>query len=374
MGKYTCMDHAAVDFRIEQDLWRIKSKILQELGSHRVSSIVLYGSFGRGEGSVTFHNNGITPLNDYDISVFLNWPYSLKPKKYNSICEGLSNALELEIDIKQIDLSVTNLWRFLIRRYRLFYTISTHDYVHGYKVLYGRFNIDRLSKYYLSSKIPLIEGAKFLYTRGIGLLLLSYVKDRGIMDLEAEVAIDYNKICIALGDSFLVFKGVYNTSYLQRLEICESLSFEGIPYASRIKELYGYALKRKLYGRQLDMHVSLDDCIEVSNIFISYSIWFESRRLKCDFDSVGEYIDSMINQRMNLTQRVTKSHYFILDLCRVLLLANWYGKSNKETHPSQTNILFNLSESKNGSSWSELAEIFLRNKLHSTKLIRALND
>ncbi len=64
MGKYTVSRQA--DRRVQEDMDKIKGVIIERLNPR---SIILFGGFGRGEGSFEVINGKILPLNDYDMYV-----------------------------------------------------------------------------------------------------------------------------------------------------------------------------------------------------------------------------------------------------------------------------------------------------------------
>jgi hypothetical protein len=66
MGKFTALDDPLVDQTVETHLQRIVAAVRSRMEAH---TIILHGSFGRGEGSVLIEGSGLHFLSDYELSV-----------------------------------------------------------------------------------------------------------------------------------------------------------------------------------------------------------------------------------------------------------------------------------------------------------------
>ena len=80
MGKYTIYNDKNIDDNLDKYFSDIVQKIIEIIGVNNIKAIVLFGSFGRGEGGVIIENNKIIPVNDFDITIFVK-------KKSNKIKE-----------------------------------------------------------------------------------------------------------------------------------------------------------------------------------------------------------------------------------------------------------------------------------------------
>ena len=82
-----------VNEAIQSDLDKITETILSQINP---VSIILFGGFGKGEGSVEVLNNSITPLNDYDLYVVTPGQIS------DSIMEKIGMACSSNINVSSI--------------------------------------------------------------------------------------------------------------------------------------------------------------------------------------------------------------------------------------------------------------------------------
>ena len=70
MGKYTVNSNDKVDKQLDSYFGLITNEVINLIGKNIVA-IVLFGSFGRGEGGVVIKNNKVKPVNDFDISIYI---------------------------------------------------------------------------------------------------------------------------------------------------------------------------------------------------------------------------------------------------------------------------------------------------------------
>ena len=292
MGKFTVYQSPEIDRKIEQYLRVIVDAILERVATRHISAIVLGGGFGRGEGGVFFSGTKVFPVNDFDISIFPRIAYKKFKNIYQEVLNRLSQELLNQIPIKQIDLGIGKRIRFIIRTIPLFYTVNTHEFVHGHQVLWGSLRINKLAFFFKAYRIPKEEGTRYLYTRGSGLLislLISSLKKSNEYQLES--MIELNKAILAIGDSYLVLKNRYHHSYQKRILITESLDFNIIPSCENIKELYLKALEWKIKPviNESFLKDKLSQLCIVKSMLMNYFMWFESRRLNYIVDNYKAY-------------------------------------------------------------------------------------
>jgi hypothetical protein len=82
MGRYTLHDDPKVDDKIQSDLDVIVSEVLTSM---HPTSIILAGSFGRGEGSVLCLDDQIIKVKDYDIIFVVDKSSRLTPEKLKEL-------------------------------------------------------------------------------------------------------------------------------------------------------------------------------------------------------------------------------------------------------------------------------------------------
>ena len=67
--KYTLYGINEIDNKISNDLKLIVDNVVRLLGKENIHSIILTGSFGKGEGGAFLHDGKVKVINDYDISI-----------------------------------------------------------------------------------------------------------------------------------------------------------------------------------------------------------------------------------------------------------------------------------------------------------------
>jgi predicted nucleotidyltransferase len=157
------------DPKIENEILRqlnlIVSHLLHYKRKLKIVSIVLGGSFGRGEGSVIVKNGRIKTLNDYDIFIVVK----------NSMLQYYVNYVLLEKSLKYLYKKYPYLPYiefFLIKKnelHKLPPKVLYYELKHGSKILYGD-NVLKEIRNYQPKDIPLIEGVILLFNRAVSLL------------------------------------------------------------------------------------------------------------------------------------------------------------------------------------------------------------
>ena len=99
MGKYTVNSNDKVDKQLDSYFGLITNEVINLIGKNIVA-IVLFGSFGRGEGGVVIKNNKVKPVNDFDISIYIRGNI-IKPEVFSQKLETKAQELSKKIGIKQ---------------------------------------------------------------------------------------------------------------------------------------------------------------------------------------------------------------------------------------------------------------------------------
>ncbi|MBU2104468.1 MAG: nucleotidyltransferase domain-containing protein, partial [Nanoarchaeota archaeon] len=161
MGKYTTSREA--DKKVEKDIQKIKNFIVKELNP---ISIILFGGFGRGEGTYEIVGKKIIPLNDYDMyvvtknkipdekleeigkkcSVLIGKGGGEFVENYNEIYE---KSKYFHVDLRWLDYNQLPKLRRINRTYELKY---------GSRVIYG----EDVRKRIKEIKVPLSEAFRYL--------------------------------------------------------------------------------------------------------------------------------------------------------------------------------------------------------------------
>jgi len=231
-------------------------------------SIILTGSFGRGEITVINQNGNFKFLSDCELLLI---PYQfLKGQLIKNIQKQLYNATGLKIEIWGGTLT---LFLYVKSLLHLKPTISNYDLKYGSRVVYGKNYLDKIFPY-KQEDIPLWEGLRLLFNRMIE--ALDYYSHE---DTTIEMIYWTDKIVFACQDALLLTLGIYFSSYRERNKIFLELfpnHFEDISKQVKIlPNMASEALKRKLTG---DFQSCKDpvkywhDVVEVCDVVFRYII------------------------------------------------------------------------------------------------------
>ena len=102
MSKYTVNAGRSFDLIVEHDLNLIISKCLKSKYADMIKSIVLMGSYGRGEGTAFKTSFGVKPFNDYDLVVVGPRMNEMKRKyreEFHKLEAELSTELGITVDL-----------------------------------------------------------------------------------------------------------------------------------------------------------------------------------------------------------------------------------------------------------------------------------
>ncbi|PCI28661.1 hypothetical protein COB52_03375 [Candidatus Kaiserbacteria bacterium] len=198
MSKYVIPDLKGIDEKVERDLEVIRSSILDIYGDS-ISSIILCGGFGRGEGSII---EGV-PFNDYDIVLISK---KRIPKKE---LKSLGTELAKRIGIRFVDLGVVT----DVSKLQL--SVFSFDLKNS-KVIYGKDVLEKLPTFN-SEDISVDEGVKLLRNRIICFLELTpdgFLDQRPINENEHRLLVlQVSKAVIAASIAELILKRRYVSSY-----------------------------------------------------------------------------------------------------------------------------------------------------------------
>ena len=302
---YTINNNPEIDKKIDQDIKYINSQILGLLGMH-VHSIILCGSFGRGEGGVYIKDKKIHIVNDYDIIILLKKNNLLRftffYKKFKPLLHKLADKLALKLNVKQVDLDLKHASYFKNPKSL---KIDNYEVKMGHVLTYGEEDITNILPDWRAKDIPLFEGTRLFRNRGAGLLIpaLYFLSSGGIPESKKEnFVIECNKAQLAMGDSILLLKGSYHHLYSERLKLIDTLEVSNIPSGQKILDHYREALEQKLkpnfqkfYQRNL-----VEWWFEITELFELFYIYFESIRLNKSINNWLDYVNiPKVEDRVN---------------------------------------------------------------------------
>ena len=206
-------------------------------------SIILYGGYGRGEGSWVWYNNeNCVPYNDYDILMIL------EKKIPEEIIKSIRKKLAQDIGIRWVDIGQKTPKELK----KLRPSIYNYDLKYASKVIYGNGQIKNLIPEIDSTKIPLKDGEILFFTR-LWTLLGSLDKKGFNVSRKGEDARFFRnqmaKSILAIVDVVLLQKGLYHSSYKERVKRLKGY-FE---HKKELIELAVWALSEKLKPTSLEM-------------------------------------------------------------------------------------------------------------------------
>ncbi|MEK6872553.1 MAG: hypothetical protein AABW90_00895 [Nanoarchaeota archaeon] len=175
MGKYTVYEEKVDEFIEKYYLQKIVSSFLKDIKAmnNKMISIILFGGFGKGEGSIQFINNKFVPYNDFDFYIITE--KKLSDKELNKISMNASKEIgmggleiayfpEQEYDSKKffhIDvrcIPYDHLSKLMkIQRY--------YELKYGSRVIYGDKTVLHKIKEIKPEEIPFSEGLRNLFNK-----------------------------------------------------------------------------------------------------------------------------------------------------------------------------------------------------------------
>lgn len=209
---FTIHDRGDVDSKIYSDLNIITDILLAHFSN--IESLVLAGSFGRGEGSVLIHNNIIQPINDYDIYIIT------KDNSHNIDLESLRKMLSDKIQIRQVDIEVIQLKKLKDSKP----TMANYDLKYASYIFYGNKNVLNKMPSISADKLSLKEGRTPLLLYLISIIQSYPFKQEGEITQNENFWI-YQQICksvLGWSTALLILKGKYHSSYIEREKIFKS--------------------------------------------------------------------------------------------------------------------------------------------------------
>lgn len=339
MGKYTVLEDPRVDEFIDEYLKKVVEALLENMSG--ICSIILAGSFGKGEGSVLIDPQSVKPLRDFDL--FVIFKGKVPPVKF---IQNLQNRLQEKFGSIRVhdkyylsnDL-VPEIKATTLEKINSFPDISTYD-LKNCKVIYGE---DLRSKIKWSLKdLPLRTNARALFQKAIALIGVfhsEYLNGEIPLHLRdsflRETSRAYIEICVGL----CLLANRYDSSSIRRLETLEEI------YRKEFSDLY-----EKVPDLVEKVEASTRYKLDPSNNVMSVNLidyWFETR------DDLGEVVKYYYNKYLNLSfknwvqfstaleKNLTKKYYLpVID-------AFLKNKNLPTNHfiLDLSNLLFNVKES-----------------------------
>jgi predicted nucleotidyltransferase len=247
--KYTTSKKA--DKVVEKDLEKIKKIVIREF---KPISVILFGGFGRGEGTYEIIKGNAVPLNDYDLYIVTK--KKIPEKKLEEIGKKCSKAIGkggeefvekyretydkdkyFHVDLRWLDYNKLGEMKKVNRTYEL---------KHASRVIYGKDVREKIR----DIEIPISEAFRYLINPACHLLLVMderRLKGNWKGDEKFYALHHIIKAELACASSLVISEGKFKATYKETVEECEKIYKKEFPdLIDRIKE----ALKMKLYPQR----------------------------------------------------------------------------------------------------------------------------
>jgi hypothetical protein len=308
MGKFTVSNDKNIEEKIQGDLDIICDEILKKTIP---VSIILTGSFGRGEGSVIVFNTRTIPLNDYDILLLMEEkiPEHVLKNIEGRIYDRLHYSRPETRKIVFSDFTIS-LFQTTLDDIKSYANVGSYEIKTRSRLLYGK---DFRNKIPLTiNDIPVATGFHFLFNKLIHLLgnfSSAYLENPPQGKEKIFLVYTCGKAYIEMGTALSILAGDYRPGYSDRNEFLRT-GFAGLfpELVKKSPELY-----RKIdYFTQLKLSPDPDRYSALDPV----ALWFETRQ---DLLSVIDYYLQASKGKKSGTDRIslsddlyhsTKKNYF----------------------------------------------------------------
>jgi hypothetical protein len=203
-----------------------------------VTAVLLYGGYGRGEGTWLREEGECRPYNDYDFLVILDGHGSQTERKLKTLD---TKQLALSLGISWVDIDIISIDAFG----RLKGTVKNYDILHGSTVIYGDSRIMEQANSILPHHITSRDLYRYYYTRSYT-VLCALPKGKKMEEANCqEMRFFRNQLAkglLAVQDCELISEyKFYTSSYVERTQF-----YAGRSESVEKIELYRWALKEKL--------------------------------------------------------------------------------------------------------------------------------
>ncbi len=243
----------------------------------KLKAIILYGGYGRDEGSWIIENDGgCRPYNDYDILLVIENKISVEQ------IDPLRKDLARQIGIRWADIGQNT----PAELQKLRPSIYSYDLKYASKVIQGDSSVLEHIPEIDAAKLPLKEGEVLFFTR-LWTLLGSLDKKGFRVDRKGEESRFFRnqmaKAVLAVVDVLLLQKGAYHPSYKKRVKRLSEL----YPPKRDLIKLAEWALEEKLFPKAPDMKAS-----EIQQLYQKVHYYFFSEMYNLLTCYYGQNIDN----------------------------------------------------------------------------------
>jgi predicted nucleotidyltransferase len=286
MGKYSVKGSPAFDARVDADMKRIADAVYASGFSKHWKALVLFGSYGRGEGSLMIGSSGEElPFNDYNLVVVTNSLDPLLKRALKKLEKELSEELGLPVDLHPYLAGALPRCEFSLLNYEMKY---------GHRVLRGSQTILAAMPAYAHDAIPRSEGTRLLMNRGKLLLDIKrrLARPEPLTQEERMRFLNFLfQVDLAFGDCALLLRGAYDLSYAVKRNRLPEIDLSGLDDARAFVEAYSRAIdfKERADFQMLENSNVYSRFAEISTRYEEFFLWHERRRLNRKFKTSEKY-------------------------------------------------------------------------------------
>ena len=194
--------------KVNNEVVKIVETLKEEIISNfHPKSVILSGSFGKGEATVIENDGYLQFLSDCEVIIIPN-KYIFNRDKIKQFHESFFERTGLKVSMGEVMLSVYLLFPFLNRKLKP--TIQNYDLKYGSKVIYGKDYLKRIPNFKFDD-IPLWEGIRLLFNR-----MAEALEHFSFKNPSEEMVYWTNKIVLACQDALLISAKKYHYSYKER--------------------------------------------------------------------------------------------------------------------------------------------------------------
>jgi len=315
--------------RLTADLELIRKSLID----FQPLSIILYGGYGRGEGSWVWYNNEIcAPYNDYDILMIL------EKKIPEKIIKSIRKKLAQDIGIRWVDIGQKTPKELK----KLRPSIYNYDLKYASKVIYGEEYILDQIPHIDVSKLPLEEGNILFKVR-----IWTFIGSLDVNGFDVSLSGDDSrffrnqmaKAILAVVDILLLQKGAYDSSYGIRVKRLKNL----YSHKKELCLLSEWAFHEKLEPKAPNMNA--DEVkklyLKVSQFYIDEMFKMLSKRYKTKINKpqklifLWKYYPITFIKRIGfliIKRSLKLEKQILLDIAQLYLLLTFNNHSNSEQY------------------------------------------
>jgi hypothetical protein len=220
----------------------------------RPKSIIITGSFGKGEARVVEYGGKLKFLSDCEV-ILIPYKWIFDRRRLDEFERDFYERTGLKVEIWGFTPTLYLCVPFLNKRMKPL--ISNYELKHGSKVIYGEDYLKKIPSF-RPEDIPVWEGVRLLLNR------MAEALEHFSVNGSREMAFWCDKIVLACQDALLLTIGKFAPSYRERNEVfVKSLEYFDLPCAQELVELATEATKHRL-GRDETPHDVLKYWFQVS--------------------------------------------------------------------------------------------------------------